>query len=427
MIKLDYSNSLIKREEILKYADEVSAINKEFEKDKNNEDEFLGWIDLPHNLDEEEYTRVKKAAKKIQSDSDVLICIGIGGSYLGAEAVIQALSHKYLKNNVEVIFVGNNFSTEHILETIEYIDDKDISINVISKSGTTLEPAIAFRFFREYLNEKYGPEEARKRTFITTDKERGALKELANEEKIETFIIPDNVGGRFSVLTPVGLLPIAAAGFDIDQLLHGAQEAANKYNDPEIKYNDAYIYAAIRHYLHTKEDKDIEILVAYNDKLRLFVEWFKQLFGESEGKDGKGIFPSGVIYSTDLHSLGQIVQDGQRNLFETTLKINKEKEEIIVKKDSENYDGLNYLEGKTLKYIEDKAMQGTIEAHVDGNVPNLIIEIDELNERSLGNLIYFFEKAVAMSGKLLNVNPFDQEGVEAYKKNMFRLLGKPKK
>ncbi len=427
MIKLDYSNSLIKREEILKYADEVSAINKEFEKDKNNEDEFLGWIDLPHNLDEEEYTRVKKAAKKIQSDSDVLICIGIGGSYLGAEAVIQALSHKYLKNNVEVIFVGNNFSTEHILETIEYIDDKDISINVISKSGTTLEPAIAFRFFREYLNEKYGPEEARKRTFITTDKERGALKELANEEKIETFIIPDNVGGRFSVLTPVGLLPIAAAGFDIDQLLHGAQEAANKYNDPEIKYNDAYIYAAIRHYLHTKEDKDIEILVAYNDKLRLFVEWFKQLFGESEGKDGKGIFPSGVIYSTDLHSLGQIVQDGQRNLFETTLKINKEKEEIIVKKDSENYDGLNYLEGKTLKYIEDKAMQGTIEAHVDGNVPNLIIEIDELNERSLGNLIYFFEKAVAMSGKLLNVNPFDQPGVEAYKKNMFRLLGKPKK
>ena len=427
MIKLDYSNSLIKKQEILKYADEVLAINNEFEKDKNNEDEFLGWIDLPHNLDNEEYSRVKKAAKKIQSDSDVLICIGIGGSYLGAEAVIQALSHKYLKNNVEVIFVGNNFSTEHILETIEYIDDKDISINVISKSGTTLEPAIAFRFFREYLNEKYGPEEARKRTFITTDKERGALKELANEEKIETFIIPDNVGGRFSVLTPVGLLPIAAAGFDIDQLLHGAQEAANKYNDPEIKYNDAYIYAAIRHYLHTKEDKDIEILVAYNDKLRLFVEWFKQLFGESEGKDGKGIFPSGVIYSTDLHSLGQIVQDGQRNLFETTLKINKEKEEIIVKKDSENYDGLNYLEGKTLKYIEDKAMQGTIEAHVDGNVPNLIIEIDELNERSLGNLIYFFEKAVAMSGKLLNVNPFDQEGVEAYKKNMFRLLGKPKK
>ena len=271
-----------------------------------------------------------------------------------------------------------------------------------------------------------GPEEARCRTYITTDKEKGALKVLANEDKIETFIIPDNIGGRFSVLTAVGLLPIAAAGFNIDELINGAREAANRFKDPEIKYNDAYIYAAIRHYLHTKENKDIEIMVTYNHKLRLFIEWFKQLFGESEGKDNKGIFPIGVTYTTDLHSLGQIIQEGKRNIFETVLKVKNEKDVIVIKKDSDNYDGLNYLQDKTLKYIEEKAMEGTIKAHVDGNVPNLLIELDELNERTLGNLIYFFEKAVAMSGRLLGVNPFNQPGVEAYKRNMFDLLGKPK-
>lgn len=425
MIKFKFSNSLVKKESIFKYSETVFAINKEFEEKKNDENEFLGWIDLPYNINQEEYERIKKASNKIKSDSDVLLCIGIGGSYLGAEAVIKALSHKYYKNKVEVIFVGNNFSTEHINETIEYLDGKDVSINVISKSGTTLEPALAFRIFREYLNEKYGPEEARKRIYITTDKARGALKSLANEEKIETFVIPDNIGGRFSVLTAVGLIPIAAAGFDIDEIINGAKEAATKYSDSQLKYNDAYIYAVIRYILHTEKDKDIEIMVSYNDKLRMFIEWFKQLYGESEGKDGKGIFPTGVIYSTDLHSLGQIVQDGKRNIFETIIKINNENSEIIVKKDSENYDGLNYLEGKSLKYIEDKAMEGTINAHVDGKVPNLLIEIDELNEKSIGNLIYFFEKAVAMSGRLLGVNPFDQQGVEAYKKNMFKLLDKP--
>lgn len=425
MIKFDYSNSLIEKNEILKYSDEVKAINNQFEKEKNIEDKFLGWIDLPHLIDKEEYNRIKKAAKKIRKDSDILICIGIGGSYLGAEAIIKALSHKYYKNDVEVIFVGNNLSTSHILETLEYIDGKDISLNVISKSGTTLEPAIAFRIFREYLNEKYGPEEARKRMFITTDKEKGALKILSNEEKIETFVIPNNIGGRFSVLTAVGLLPIAAAGFDIDKLLDGAKEAANKYNDPELKYNQAYLYAVIRHFLHTKEKKDIEIMVAYNDKLRLFIEWFKQLFGESEGKENKGIFPTGVIYTTDLHSLGQSIQEGKRNIFETVIYIKNEEDEIKIKIDSENYDGLNYLEGKSLKYIEEKAMEGTIKAHIDGNVPNLLIEIDKLDEKNLGHLIYFFEKAVAMSGKLLNVNPFNQPGVENYKNNMFKLLGKP--
>ncbi len=426
MIKFDYSNSMIKKEKILEYSEATFAINKEFEEKKNDENEFLGWIDLPQKIDELEYERIKKASVKIQSDSDILLCIGIGGSYLGAEAIIQALSHKYFKNKVEVIFVGNNLSTEHIEETIEYLDGKEFSINVISKSGTTLEPALAFRIFREYLNEKYGPEEARKRIFITTDKEKGALKDLANEEKIETFVIPDNIGGRFSVLTAVGLLPIAAAGFNIDFILEGAKDAAIKYSDPHIKYNEAYQYAAIRHYLHTKEKKDIEIMVAFNDKLKMFVEWFKQLFGESEGKDGKGIFPMGVIYSTDLHSLGQIIQDGKRNIFETVIKINNEKSDITIKKDSDNYDKLNYLEGKTIKYIENMAMEGTIEAHVQGKVPNLMIEIDELNEYSIGSLIYFFEKAVAMSGRLLDVNPFDQLGVEAYKKNMFKLLGKPK-
>ena len=425
MIKFDYSNSLIKKEEILKYGEEIFAINKEFEENKNKDDEFLGWIDLPNSIDTEEYTKIKKAANKIQSDSDILICIGIGGSYLGAEAVIQALLHKYYKNKTEVIFVGNNFSTEHILETLEYLDGKDISVNIISKSGTTLEPALAFRIFREYLNEKYGPEEARKRMYITTDKERGALKLLANEEKIETFIIPDNIGGRFSVLTAVGLLPIASAGIDIDKILAGAKEASIKYSDPQVKFNDSYKYATIRHILHTKQEKDIEIMVAFNDKLKMFIEWFKQLFGESEGKDGKGIFPAGVIYTTDLHSLGQIIQDGKRNIFETVIKINNEKNDIIIKKDSENYDKLNYLQGKTLKYIEDMAMEGTIKAHVDGKVPNLLIEVDELNEQSIGNLIYFFEKAVSMSGRLLDVNPFDQKGVEAYKKNMFKLLDKP--
>ncbi len=425
MIKFDYSNSLIKKEEVLNYSEEIFAINKEFEKNKNKEEEFLGWLDLPTNLDKEEYIRIKKAAKKISSDSDILICIGIGGSYLGAEAVIQALSHKYYKNKTEVIFVGNSFSTEHILETLEYLDGKDISLNVISKSGTTLEPALAFRIFREYLNEKYGPEEARKRMYITTDKERGALKDLAREERIETFVIPDNIGGRFSVLTAVGLLPIASAGIDIDKILDGAKEASIVYSDPQVKFNDAYKYAAIRHILYTKQKKDIEIMVAFNDKLKMFIEWFKQLFGESEGKDGKGIFPVGVIYSTDLHSMGQMIQDGKRNIFETVIKINSEKNNIVIKKDSDNYDKLNYLQGKSLKYIENMAMEGTINAHVSGKVPNLLIEIDELNEQSIGNLIYFFEKAVAMSGRLLGVNPFDQKGVEAYKRNMFKLLEKP--
>ena len=431
MIKFNLDNSSISESTIEEYSDEVLAIHEVLHSKANDEKEFLGWIELPTNYDKEEFERIKKAAKKIQNDSDALIVIGIGGSYLGARAVIDSLTHSFhnlmddSKRKVpQIFYAGNNLSPVYMNDLLEYIENKDISINVISKSGTTTEPAIAFRIFREVLETKYGVEEARKRIYVTTDKKRGALKTLSNEEGYETFVIPDNVGGRFSVLTAVGLLPIATSGIDIDRLMSGARKAQEKYSNSNLKNNDCYKYAVARNLLYNS-GKVIEVLANYEPKLHYFTEWWKQLYGESEGKDLKGIFPAGVDLTTDLHSLGQYIQDGKRDLMETVLKINNNSSEIKVQTDDQNLDGLNYLVGKSLGYINSKAMEGTIEAHVTGNVPNFLIEIDRLDEENIGELIYFFEKSVAMSGSILEVNPFNQPGVEEYKKNMFRLLEKP--
>ena len=431
MIKFNLDNSSISESTIEEYSDEVLAIHEVLHSNANDEKEFLGWIELPTNYDKEEFERIKKAAKKIQNDSDALIVIGIGGSYLGARAVIDSLTHSFhnlmddSKRKVpQIFYAGNNLSPVYMNDLLEYIENKDISVNVISKSGTTTEPAIAFRIFREVLETKYGVEEARKRIYVTTDKKRGALKTLSNEEGYETFVIPDNVGGRFSVLTAVGLLPIATSGIDIDRLMSGARKAQEKYSNSDLKNNDCYKYAVARNLLYNS-GKVIEVLANYEPKLHYFTEWWKQLYGESEGKDLKGIFPAGVDLTTDLHSLGQYIQDGKRDLMETVLKINNNSSEIKVQTDDQNLDGLNYLVGKSLGYINSKAMEGTIEAHVTGNVPNFLIEIDRLDEENIGELIYFFEKSVAMSGSILEVNPFNQPGVEEYKKNMFRLLEKP--
>lgn len=430
-VKLDYSNSGIKEKEMMTYAKQVAEIHKRLEAEAENEDAFLGWLRLPTNYDKTEFSRIKKAAKRIIKTSDVLLVIGIGGSYLGARAVIEALTHTF-SNSLskdkrkfpQIVYVGNNLNPNYINDVIDYIGDKEVSINVISKSGTTTEPAIAFRIFREFLENKYGLEEARKRIYVTTDKEKGALKKLATEEKYETFVIPDNVGGRYSVLTAVGLLPIATAGLNIDKLMDGARFAQEKYSDENVKYNDCYKYAVLRNMLYEKE-KNIELLVTYEPKLHYFLEWWKQLFGESEGKDLKGIYPSSAEFTTDLHSLGQYIQEGRRNLLETVLQIKKPNSNLTIPLDEDDLDGLNYLAGKDLDYVNKKAMEGTIEAHVSGEVPNILIQVDALNEEGIGHLIYFFEKACAMSGNLLGVNPFDQPGVEKYKKNMFRLLGKP--
>jgi glucose-6-phosphate isomerase len=429
MLKFNFKNSSITEEAINEYSQTVSKIHKELHSKATDEKEFLGWIDLPTDYDKEEFARIKKAAKKIQRDSDILVVIGIGGSYLGARAVIDSLTHTFYngmegKKTPQIVYAGNNLSPVYMNDLLEFVANKDISVNVISKSGTTTEPAIAFRLFREVLETKYGAVEARKRIYVTTDKKRGALKTLSDEEKYETFVIPDNVGGRFSVLTAVGLLPIATAGIDIDKLMEGARSAEERYSDPNIKYNDCYKYAVIRNMLYNS-GKDIEILANYEPKLHYFTEWWKQLYGESEGKDGKGIFPAGVDLTTDLHSMGQYIQDGKRNLIETVLKIENNSSDITIQPDDQNLDGLNYLAGKKLGYVNNKAMEGTIQAHVSGNVPNMQIVIDKLDEENIGQLIYFFEKAVAMSGSLLGVNPFNQPGVEEYKKNMFHLLEKP--
>jgi len=427
-IKIDLSNTGIAINEILNYSEKVQEIHKELQEKKNDEKEFLGWLDLPTNYDKEEFERIKKAAEKIQKDSEILVVIGIGGSYLGARAVIESLTHSFYnfekRNTPRVLFAGNNMSPRYILDLIDLIGDKDFSVNVISKSGTTTEPAIAFRVFREILENKYGIEEARKRIYVTTDKVKGALKTLSIEEEYETFVIPNNVGGRYSVLTAVGLLPIAVAGINIDKLMAGARFAKEKYSDSNVKYNECYQYAVARNILYSNE-KYIEILANYEPKLHFITEWWKQLYGESEGKDLKGIFPAGVDLSTDLHSMGQYIQEGRRNLFETVLNIVNTDQDINIKPDEDNLDGLNYLTDKTLDYINKKAMEGTIKAHVDGDVPNIVINLENLNEEAIGELIYFFELACAMSGKILGVNPFNQPGVEKYKINMFKLLGKP--
>lgn len=427
-IKLDFSNTKIPMESIMEYKAVVENIHKTLHEKTNDEKEFVGWLELPINYDKEEFDRIKKAAKKIQSDSDIFLCIGIGGSYLGARAVIEALTHTFYnyekRKTPLILYAGNNLSPNYINDLIDIIGDKDVSINVISKSGTTTEPAIAFRIFREYLENKYGVEEARKRIYCTTDKERGALKTLANEEGYECFVIPDNIGGRFSVLTAVGLLPIAVAGIDIDELMLGAKIAQDKYVESNLKYNECYQYAVIRNILY-KNSKSIEILVNYEPKMHYFTEWWKQLYGESEGKDLTGIFPAGVDFTTDLHSMGQYIQQGRRNLFETVINIANPETDITIKPDEDNLDGLNYIAGKGLDYVNKKAMEGTIQAHVSGEVPNIIINMENLSAKTIGQLIYFFELSCAVSGMILGVNPFNQPGVEEYKKNMFTLLGKP--
>lgn len=430
-IKVNFDNVDVTEKNIMKYAEEVEKIHDELHKKANDPKEFLGWMELPTNYDKKEFEKIKKSAKKIQDNSDVLVVIGIGGSYLGARAVIEALTHTFYaylpkerRKTPQILYVGNNLNPNYINDIIDLIGNRDFSINVISKSGTTTEPAIAFRIFREILENKYGLKEAQKRIFVTTDKKKGALKQLADTEKYTTFVIPDNIGGRYSVLTAVGLLPIAVAGIDITKLMNGARFAQEKYVDKSLKYNDCYKYAVIRNLLY-KNSKNIEILVSYEPKLHYMIEWWKQLFAESEGKDGKGIFPTGAEFTTDLHSIGQYIQEGRRNLFETVINIEKSKNDIEIKEDADNLDGLNYIAGKKLDYVNKKAMEGTISAHVDGGVPNIVINMSELNEETLGHLIYFFELAVAMSGNLIGVNPFNQPGVEKYKTNMFKLLKKP--
>ena len=427
-IKVDFSYAGVPITEVLKYNEKVNKIHEEFQKNKDDEKEFLGWLELPTNYDKEEFQKIKEAAKRIQENSEVLVVIGIGGSYLGARAVIEALSDtftNYKKGKFpRIIYAGNNMSPRYINNLIDFISDKEFSINVISKSGTTTEPGIAFRILRELLENKYGIDEAKSRIYVTTDKEKGALKTLATEEDYETFVIPDNVGGRYSVLTAVGLLPIATVGIYIEKLMLGAKTAQDKYSDSNIKYNECYQYAVTRNLLYL-DDKDIEILANYEPKMHYFTEWWKQLYGESEGKELKGIFPAGVDLTTDLHSMGQYIQEGRRNLFETVINIEETEENIIMKADEDNLDGLNYLEGKDLDYINKKAMEGTVMAHTKGGVPNILINMKKLDEETIGELIYFFELSCAMSGKILGVNPFNQPGVEEYKKNMFKLLGKP--
>lgn len=393
--------------------------------------DFLGWIDLPVNYDKEEFARIKQAAKKIQSDSDVLLVIGIGGSYLGARAAIEFLSHNFynmlpkdVRKTPEIYFCGNNLSSSYLTNLMELVGDRDFSINMISKSGTTTEPAVAFRVFKEKLEKKYGKKEAAGRIYCTTDKARGALKHLADEEGYETFVVPDDVGGRYSVLSAVGLLPIAVSGADLDQLMAGAASARERCLNLPFEENDAVLYAAIRNIL-LRKGKSIEITESYEPSLQYFGEWWKQLFGESEGKDHRGIFPASVTLTADLHSMGQFIQDGSRIMFETVINIEKPKHDITVNKEPVDLDGLNYLAGKNVDFINKSAMNGTILAHTDGGVPNLMFTVPEQNEFYLGELFYTYEFSCGVSGNILGVNPFDQPGVESYKKNMFALLGKP--
>lgn len=393
--------------------------------------DFLGWIDLPENYDKDEFSRIKKAADKIKQDSEVLLVIGIGGSYLGARAAIEFLRHSFyntvskeIRKTPEIYFVGNSISSTYIKHLMDVIGDRDFSINIISKSGTTTEPAIAFRVFKEMMEKKYGKKEASGRIYATTDKEKGALKGLATEEGYESFVVPDNVGGRFSVLTAVGLLPIAVSGADIDKLMEGAALGRKQAIEAAFEENDALKYAALRNIL-LRKGKGIEVLANYEPNVHFVSEWWKQLYGESEGKDQKGIFPASVDLTTDLHSMGQFIQDGARTIFETVINIEASREELILQKEPVDLDGLNYLAGKTVDFVNKSAMNGTILAHTDGQVPNLMVNVPEVNEFYLGQLFYFFEFACGVSGYMLGVNPFNQPGVESYKKNMFALLGKP--
>lgn len=425
-MKINFNNVLINNDEINKYEDMVKDIHNKLHDNCNSQDNFMGWLDLPINYDKEELEQIKICAEKVKNNSKYLLVIGIGGSYLGDRAVIEALTSTFYnlrENSPIILYVGNNLSTSYINDIIKIIGNDDFSINVISKSGTTTEPAIAFRIFKKILENKYG-NNASERILVTTDEEKGALHTIAKENNYQTFKIPNNIGGRYSVLTAVGLFPIAVANINVDKLLNGAIKAYNKYNNSNLNENDCYKYAVIRNLLYHK-DKNIEIFASYEPRLHYFIEWLKQLFGESEGKNGKGIFPVGVEFTTDLHSLGQYIQDGRRNIFETVLNIENTNESITMTKEENNLDNLNYLEGLTLDYINHKAMEGTIDAHVSNDVPNILINVDKLDEETIGELIYFFELACAMSGFILNVNPFNQPGVEKYKQNMFKLLNKP--
>ena len=423
-----YLKDFISDEEYVGVADEVKAAHKALHDGKGLGNDFIGWLKLPTKYDKKEFARIKAAAEKIKKDTDVFIVIGIGGSYLGARAAIEFLtSQNYnltCKDTPQIFFTGNSISSSALAEVMELCEGKDVSINMISKSGTTTEPAIAFRVFREMLEEKYGKEGAKERIYCTTDKTKGTLKALADKEGYETFVVPDDVGGRFSVLTAVGLLPIAVSGADIDALMQGAQKAQKELDNDDVMTNDCYKYAAVRNILYRK-GKTTEIMVSYEPAYTMMAEWCKQLFGESEGKDNKGIYPSSVIFSTDLHSLGQYIQDGRRTMFETVVLFDKVKKEVTLGTDPTNVDGLNFLSGKTMAFVNQKAFEGTVLAHNDGGVPNVVISVPEMNETELGYLIYFFEKACAISGYMLGVNPFNQPGVESYKKNMFALLGKP--
>lgn len=431
VVDLSKAAPYLKSHEVAYMQETINQAHNKLHNGTGAGNDFLGWVDLPVNYDKDEFARIKEAAKKIQSDSDVLVVIGIGGSYLGARAAIEMLTNNFYnsmskdkRKTPAIFYAGNNISSSYMADLLKAIDGLDVSLNVISKSGTTTEPAIAFRILKDYMEKKYGKEEAKKRIYATTDAKKGALKTLADAEGYETFVIPDDVGGRFSVLTAVGLLPIAVAGISIDEMMQGAADAREAYATPDLKNNDCYKYAAMRNALYNK-GKDVEILVNYEPGLHYFNEWWKQLFGESEGKDQKGIFPAAVDFSTDLHSMGQFIQEGKRIMFETVLNVEKAKREIKIEKAEGDLDGLNFLAGKTIDFVNKQAFNGTLLAHNDGGVPNMVVNIPELSPYYFGYMVYFFEKACAISGYILGVNPFDQPGVEAYKKNMFALLGKP--
>ncbi len=432
-IALDYTKALtsIQPKELEKIAEQVKVAHETLSNKTGAGSDFLGWVNLPKTYDREEFARIKVAAEKIRNTADVLIVIGVGGSYLGAKAAVEMLSNSFYnlqektdRKAPQILFAGTSTSSVYLSDLYNLVKDKDICLNVVSKSGTTLEPAIAFRVFKELMEEKYGKTGAKERIFVTTDKERGALKKLSDEEGYETFTIADDIGGRYSVLSAVGLLPIAVCGADLDEIMRGAEDGFHDYADSALSNNICYQYAAVRNLLYQK-GKTIEIMVNYEPKLHFFAQWWKQLYGESEGKDHKGIFPVLADYSTELHSVGQYIQDGLRNLFETVLHVENVDEDVIIKEDADNIDGLNFLAGKSLSYVNERAFQGATLAHLDGGVPNIIINIPKLNEYYFGKLVYFFEKACGISGYLLGVNPFDQPGVEAYKRNMYALLGKP--
>ncbi|MBQ3053538.1 MAG: glucose-6-phosphate isomerase [Clostridia bacterium] len=429
MLKIDYSRAVCEAE-VEKMWPMVEVAHKTLHEKTGEGSDFLGWVDLPLNYDKEEYARIKKAAEKIQSDSEVLVVVGIGGSYLGARAAIEAMTNEFSammtkeeRKYPQIVYAGHSISASYLNHLIAFLKNRDFSVNVISKSGTTTEPAIAFRVLKDILEEKYGKEGAKGRIYATTDAKKGALKTVADQEGYETFVVPDDVGGRYSIYTAVGLLPIAAAGIDTDAMIKGTQDAHKDFALP-TKDNACYTYAAVRNCLYNK-GKTTEILVDYEPKMHYFAEWFKQLYGESEGKDNKGIFPASADFSTDLHSMGQYIQQGLRNLFETVIHFENVEDDVVIESAENNLDGLNFLAGKKVSYVNDKAYEGTLLAHTDGGVPNIILNVPQLDAYNFGYMIYFFEKACGISGYILGVNPFNQPGVEAYKKNMFGLLGKP--